>query len=95
MYCCRPHSSQSACVRPSRLYRHSAHLGHRLSQAGARLVPVPPPLSPVAGPGEDRRLASPLSPTASTVSSLLSLPVFPRSQSDTSSVSAAYSDRDR
>jgi len=54
--CPRPHSSQSACVRPSRLYRHSAHLAHRLSLASSqgqaqpltsgRLKPVAIPLSP-------------------------------------------------
>ena len=101
---CRPHSSQSACVRPSRLYRHSAHLAHRLSLASSqgpaqplasgRLKPVSIPLSPNCDinhnkeadtrPGADRFRFSPavdntsiLSPTGSTVSSLLSIPVFP------------------
>ena len=102
--CHRPHSSQSACVRPSRLYRHSAHLAHRLSLASnqgqpqpltsGRLKPVAIPLSPNCDinhnkEADTRRGAerfrfssavdntSILSPTGSTVSSLLSIPVFP------------------
>ena len=87
----RPHSSQSACIRPSRLYRHSAHLSHRLSmqsQPQSRLKPVPIPMSPNCDinhnkdrfsrfPGPQSDTASILSPTGSTVSSLLSIPVFP------------------
>ena len=117
---CRPHSSQSACVRPSRLYRHSANLQHRLSmqscssvqspdQLSSRLKPVPIPLSPNCdfNHNKDRFSVSGgstagvsgaggiLSPTGSTVSSLLSIPVFPRSSSDTSSVvTSVYSDVD-
>ena len=92
-------------MRPSRLYRHSAHLSHRLSLASsqgqaqpltsARLKPVAIPLSPNCdinhnkepGLGRQRteRFRFPgaadstgiLSPTGSTVSSLLSIPVFP------------------
>ena len=101
----RPHSSQSACVRPSRLYRHSAHLAHRLSLASShgpaaplasgRLKPVAIPLSPNCDINHNKEAAdtrrgaerfrfspaadntSILSPTGSTVSSLLSIPVFP------------------
>ena len=97
----RPHSSQSACIRPSRLYRHSAHVSrdHRMSQdmqqPSSRLKPVPIPMSPNCDINHNSRIqphhqdrfsrmsgihsdtASILSPTESTVSSLLSIPVFP------------------
>lgn len=74
----RPLSSQSAQIRPSRLYRHSVH---RLS-SGGRLKPVAIPLSPNCdmGQGGERYLSdtsSILSPTDSTVSSLLSHPALP------------------
>lgn len=57
----RPHSSQSAMIRPSRLYRHSTH---RVSQG--RLKPVSIPLSPNCDKFSDT--SSILSPTGSTVS---------------------------
>ena len=66
----RPHSSQSAMIRPSRLYRHSTH---RVSQG--RLKPVSIPLSPNCDKFSDT--SSILSPTGSTVSSLLSHPLHP------------------
>ena len=67
----RPHSSQSAMIRPSRLYRHSTH---RLSSQG-RLKPVSIPLSPNCDKFSDT--SSILSPTGSTVSSFLSHPLHP------------------
>ena len=66
----RPHSSQSAMIRPSRLYRHSTH---RVSQG--RLKPVSIPLSPNCDKFSDT--SSILSPTGSTVSSLISHPLHP------------------
>ena len=57
----RPHSSQSAMIRPSRLYRHSTH---RVSQG--RLKPVSIPLSPNCDKFSDT--SSILSPTGSTAS---------------------------
>ena len=64
----RPHSSQSAMIRPSRLYRHSTH---RLSSQG-RLKPVAIPLSPNCDKFSDT--SSILSPTGSTISSLIHPP---------------------
>ena len=104
----RPHSSQSAQIRPSRLYRHSLH---RLS--GARLKPVAIPLSPNCDTTDrpDRYqpfsdTSSMLSPTDSTASSILPpfrnsrVPGLPSPSSSSSAflpfspVSRSSSDRD-
>ena len=82
----RPHSSQSAQIRPSRLYRHSAN---RLSMH-TKLKAVPIPLSPNCDINQNRDkyqysdTSSILSPTDSTVSSIisshLSMPPFRNSK---------------